>query len=103
MAKGFNFMDYVKYLVSNKLNKDYYSIEDCCQQIHLALWCHKSGKFKQCYQTNTVPKGDDLKLLKSIVYNQKLAFLHKENKIRPYQYRKWELAERTNNEEQYND
>lgn len=81
-------MEYVNYLVKNKLNAKYYDVDECVSICLMELLYHKKVDFKPYMETNTIPKGNDLKMLKSTVYYAKLNFLRSENKHMSYMLRK---------------
>jgi len=86
--------EYVRLLIAKYLNESWgYDIDDCTQDCLLALWTHKSGTFIDYLKTNTIPEGKHLSLLKSIVHNQKLVYLKKEDKACPRNARKWLFSE----------
>jgi DNA-directed RNA polymerase specialized sigma24 family protein len=93
--------EYIRLLNAKYLNESWgYSIDDCTQDCLLALWQHKSGIFIDYLNSNTIPESNDLSLLKSIVHNQKLVYLKREDKACPRNARKWlfNRQEESNNE-----
>lgn len=96
---NYNLQQYIRVFLKKKLHKKF-DVDDLAQECNLAILQSEklSAQLRHYLESNTIPKGMDLSLLKAILYRQRLKYIEKETR---YPVERLMFEENLSQEEHY--